>query len=68
MAPEFLDRVVNIAGGLKDYQPGLDNYQAIVDGSPVFERVIDTKFLIAFMCDNEIKDKVKAEAHYKTVS
>ncbi len=68
MAPVFLDRAANIARGLKDYQRGLDNYQAIVDGYPEFERIIETKFLIAFMYDNEIKDKAKAEQHYKAVA
>jgi len=61
----FLDRMANIARGLKDYQHGLDNYQAIVDGYPEFERIIETKLLITFMYENEIKDKV--EEHYKTV-
>jgi tetratricopeptide (TPR) repeat protein len=68
MAPIFLDRAANIARGLKDYERGLKNYQAIVDRYPNFDRIIETKFLIAFMYDNEIKDKSKAEEHYKAVA
>ncbi|NND93913.1 MAG: hypothetical protein HKN45_03555 [Flavobacteriales bacterium] len=68
MTPVYLDRAANIARGLKDFERGLKNYQAIVEGYPEFERIIETKFLIAFMYDNEIKDKAKAEEHYKAVA
>ncbi len=68
-APVYLDQSANIARSIfRDYQRGLDCYEAIVENYPDYERVIDIKFFIAFMYDNELKDKVKAEAHYKAIA
>ncbi|NNC82499.1 MAG: tetratricopeptide repeat protein [Flavobacteriales bacterium] len=68
MAPEFLDRAANIARQLKEYERGLENYQTIVVRYPDFEKIIETKFLIAFMYDVELKNKEKAEEKYKAVA
>lgn len=68
-APVYLDQSANIARSIfRDYKRGLACYEGIVEKYPDYDRIIDVKFFIAFMYDNELKDKAKAEEHYKAIA
>jgi len=68
MAPVFLDRSANVARGFRQYDRVLKDYKKIVSDYPDYEKIIETRFLIAFTYDNELKDKVEAEKHYKAIA
>ena len=68
LAPECLFRSANLARSFNQYQRALGYYQSIVDGHPYYQNIIETKFMIAFMYDNDLKDKKKAEELYKSIS
>jgi len=65
--PEFLFRSANIARSYKKYDEALSNYKNIVANYPEYENIVESHFLMAFMYDNDYKDKAKAETVYKEV-
>ncbi|MDA0973487.1 MAG: hypothetical protein O2867_07120 [Bacteroidetes bacterium] len=68
MAPEFLFRAANVARSFNEYDRALSCYETILADHPEYENIIETKFLIAFMYDNDFKDKDKAEELYKKMA
>ena len=68
LAPEYLFRAANLARSFNDYKRAIGHYEAIVDHHADYENIIETKFMIAFMYDNDFKDKKKAEELYKSIA
>lgn len=68
MAPEFLFRAANVARSFKEYDQALAFYQRILKNHGSYQNKIETEFLIAFMYDNDFKDKEKARAEYERIS
>lgn len=68
MAPEFLFRAANVARSFKEYDQALAFYQRILKNHGSYQNKIETEFLIAFMYDNDFKDKEKAKAEYQRIS
>lgn len=66
--PEFLFRSANIARSYRDYDQAIANYERIVKDYPDYENIVESHFLMAFMYDNDFKDKPKAEEIYKQVA
>ncbi len=68
LTPEYLSRAGNISRSLKDYDMAISKYQTIVDKYPDFEKVTEAHFLIAFIYDNDLKQKEKAKAVYQKIA
>jgi len=68
LAPEFLFRAANLARSFNEFDRAMGHYQTILNQHTDYQNIIETKFMIAFMYDNDLKDKKKAEEVYKSIA
>lgn len=67
MAAEMLYKASRSARGLKKFDQSIAIYNQIITKYPQFEKLPECYFFKAFVFDNDIKDKAKAEKAYQEV-
>jgi len=68
MCPEYMFRAANIARSFKKYEDAIDIYEKIVSNYSDYNMVTESHFLIAFVYENDLNDKVKAKEIYEEVA
>jgi tetratricopeptide (TPR) repeat protein len=66
-AAEMLYKASRSARGLQQFQQSIDIYNQIIKDYPNYIKLPECYFFKAFVYDNDIKDKPKAEVAYKEV-
>lgn len=64
---EMLYKASRSARGLQQYKQSIDIYDQIIANYPNYSKLPECYFFKAFVFDNDIKDKAKAEVAYKEV-
>ncbi|MFT6845454.1 MAG: tetratricopeptide (TPR) repeat protein [Flavobacteriales bacterium] len=67
LAPEMLYKASRSARGLKDFTRSIAIYNQIISDYPEYEKLPECYFFKAFIYDNDLKDKPKAEVAYQEV-
>ncbi len=66
-SPEYLFKAGSVAQGMGNYRQAIDIFEDVHEGFPNYEKRTESIYLMAFIYDNNLNDRLMAEKIYEKV-